>query len=137
MKKVLWLFVLSLCVPVMAQEASQFAGTWEASFQGKTFFTLSLVADGDKLSGLIVHDNFNLDQQGNISEIEPRDAHERVMVAHLNGKTLDIRTHDDDASESGHYQFTLVSENQGELKLVFSEPPPFAIKPWTLKRRKS
>jgi hypothetical protein len=135
MKRLLVLTLL-FCLPAMAQDLKQYAGTWETSFQGKPFFTLNLVANGEKLTGTVVHDNFNLDQQGNISEIEPRDAHERVTIVRPVAKGIDIYVHDDsDPTETGHYHLELTSDHEGKLSLVLLEPGSPAIKPRTLKKK--
>ena len=49
-----WLLLMS--VPVFGQDLKKYVGTWEATFQGKPFFTLKLLNQGDKLSGTVVND---------------------------------------------------------------------------------
>ena len=129
-----WLFLI--CLPAFGQDMKPYAGTWEASFKGKTFLTLTLASEGNKLTGNVIHDNFNVDQDGNLTEIEPRDAHEKVTIVRPAGKGIDLYTHDDtEPSESGHYHLELTNDNEGQLTLVILEPGGPAVKPWTVNRK--
>ena len=51
---------------------------------------MTLVANREKLTGSMVRDNFNVDQAGNLAEIEPRDAHEKITLVRPNGNGMDI-----------------------------------------------
>jgi hypothetical protein len=134
MKRLL-LLTLLFCLPAMAQDLKQYAGTWEATFQGKTFLTLTLIASGDKLTATVVHDNINVDGDGNLTGIEGRNAHEHTTLVRKTDKGLDIFARDDEASESGHYHLDLTSDNEGQLRLLFNDPAAPKIKPWTVKRK--
>ena len=79
--------------------------------------------------------NINLDREGNLTGIEPRNAHQRVVATRLDRNTLDLRTHDDDTNESFHYRLTLNGDNQGRIALIFSDPGAPTIKPWVVKRK--
>jgi len=135
MKRLVALLFL-LCLPVFGQNLKPYAGTWEASFNAKTFFTLTLVPSGSKLTGTVVHDNFNVDQDGNLTEIVPRDAHEKVTIVRPEGKGIDVYVHDDtDPAATGHYHLELTSENEGTLSLVVMGPGTPKIKPWVVTRK--
>ncbi|MGZ4787129.1 MAG: hypothetical protein ACXVZX_01340 [Terriglobales bacterium] len=122
----------------MAQKASQYAGTWEASFQGKTFLTLTPVANGDKLTGSVVHDNINVDGEGNLITVKGQDATEHVTMVRKTDRGLDIFARDDEASDSGHYHLDLTGNDEGKLTLIVNDLSAAPkIKPWTVKRKKS
>lgn len=132
----LFIGLLLLCAPLLAQDLNQYAGTWQASFQGKPFVTLNLMSIGGKLTGTVVHDNFNVDSDGNVTGIVPRDAHEKVTLVRQVGDGVDIYTHDDtEPNEAGHYHLELTNADEGQLKLVVIGPTAPKINAWVVKRK--
>ncbi len=134
MKRLL-ITVLLLALPAFAQDIKKFEGTWQASFEGKPFFTLNLAETSGELTGTVVHDNIKLDDQGNLTGIEPTDAHEKVTLVRAKDNGLDIYVHDDtEPSASGHYRFEVTGQKEGTVKLVFIDPTGTKVKPWTVKK---
>src|SRR5581483_2096453 len=127
--------LLLMAVPIFAQDIKKYEGTWQASFQGKPFFTMNLAETNGKLTGTVVHDNVKLDDQGNLTGVAARDAHEKVTMIRANDNGLDIYVHDDtEPTASGHYRFEVTGQDEGTVKLVFIDPTGTKVKPWTVKK---
>lgn len=134
MKRLL-ITLLLMAVPVFGQDSKKYEGSWQASFQGKPFFTMNLAETNGNLTGTVVHDNVKLDDQGNLTGIEARDAHEKVTKIQADGSGLDIYVHDDrEPTASGHYRFEVTGQDEGTVKLVFIDPTGTKVKPWTVKK---
>lgn len=134
MKRLL-ITLLLLAVPVFAQDIQKYEGTWQASFQGKPFFTLNLAETNGQLTGTVVHNNIKLDNQGNLTGVDARDAHEKVTMIRAKDNGLDIYVHDDtEPNESGHYRFEVTGQNEGTVSLVTIDPTGMKVKPWTVKK---
>jgi len=133
--KRLGILVLLLAMPLFAQDIQKYEGKWQASFQGKPFFTLNLGETNGKLTGTVIHDNIKLDDQGNLTGVDQRDAQEKVTLIRAKDNGLDIYVHDDtEPTATGHYRFEVTGQDAGTVKLVFIDPTGMQVKPWTVKK---
>lgn len=119
-----------------AQEASQFAGAWQAKVKDSVVCTIGLKADdGGKLSGWMFACNVEADSDGNLIEAEPPDDTVKnptplVNVRFENG-ILMFAVKDDGGDEAIGFEMKLAGRGIADLRIVDS---PVPIKPIRLTR---
>jgi LssY C-terminus len=111
----------------------EFAGTWEAQFQGKAFLTIKLANQDGKLTGTVSHTNVQLDQSGELTRAEPALGEDPVVDAKLDGNTLLLTSKDQQSQDTAQFQITLTGADQAEVQQLgkISGTTP---KPWKLER---
>lgn len=117
-------------------DLEQFAGTWEAKYQGTTFFVLRLKLTNGSLGGTCVHSarlalvNGELIPDGNESSTD------KILETSASGKKLRIKIGDGTSADVIPLEFTLTATGQGEAKVIgeSSSGAPPQKKPWHFQR---
>src|SRR5271157_5598594 len=121
--------------PVHKSPLADYAGTWTGTFEGKTWLTVKLTLQGDRLSGSIQRmRNLQFNDQGEIKSIGEEQFSEVVEDAQVNPDGLLLTLKDPDAKETDHYTMKLTGESKAEIKMSAMKMPPGMpkIKPWKL-----
>jgi hypothetical protein len=137
-----FVFAITLTVGLFAQDfttatslnAKDFLGTWQGSFHGKVFITLSLLGDPHKLSGSVSGADVELNDTGELTKAEANEGTNLITSAKVNGKRLHIVAKSSDGSENSiDAEIVLVGPNEAELRMIV---PPDVPRPkaWPLKR---
>ena len=118
-----------------ASRDQQFVGTWHAEFKGKTFLTIKLEKQQDKLTGTVSHFDVKLDDTGELTSAEERDGSDPIIEAKLTNGILRITLKEEDSQETIQCEMKLTGTDQAELRMLV---PPDVPKPksWKLLRAK-
>lgn len=124
-----------------------YAGRWQASFQGKPFFTIVLTQSGDALTGSIKHArDIHVNNKGEVDKVAADVSEEKVLQAKLVGDRLRIVGKDGDSQEENVYELQLVpmvvpkfnktEYKNGLLRMVRTDVPSNipTIQPWKVTR---
>lgn len=113
----------------------QFVGTWHAEFKGKTFLTIKLEKQQDKLTGTASHFDVKLDDTGELTSAEEGDGSSTIIEAKLTNGILRITLKDEDSQDTMQCEVKLTGTDQAELRMLV---PPDVPKPksWKLLRVK-
>ncbi len=121
--------------PVRKSPLADYAGTWTGSFEGKTWMTVKLAQQGDRLSGSIQrpHD-LQFNDQGELKSVGDNQSTAAVEDAQVNPDGLLLTVKDPDTSEVNRYTMKLTSETTAEIKMSAMKMPPGMpkVKPWKL-----
>jgi hypothetical protein len=120
-----------------------YAGRWQASFQGKPFFTVILTQSGKGLTGTINHTrDIHVNNKGVVDKVASDMAQEQVVDTKLVGNHLRIVGKDDETQEENVYDLQLVPTvipnsdktefKNGLLRMVRTDMPSDipTIQPW-------
>jgi len=121
--------------PVHKSPLTDYAGTWNGSFEGKTWLTVKLALQGDRLSGLIQHPrNLQFNDQGELKSISDEQSTEVIQDAQVNPDGLLLTTKDPDTQETNRFTMKLTGETTAEIKMSAMKMPPGMpkIRPWKL-----
>lgn len=121
-----------------ATEASgeqQFVGTWQAEFKGKTFLTIKLEKQKEKLTGTASHFDVKLDDAGELTSAEEGEGSNPIVEAKLTNGILRITLKDEDSQDTMQCEMKLTGTDQAELRMLV---PPDVPKPkgWKVRRTK-
>src|SRR5271157_836700 len=121
--------------PVKKNPLAAYAGTWTGSFEGKTWLTVKLALQAERLSGSIQrasHLQFN--DQGEIKSVSDEQSTEVLQDAQVNPDGLLLTAKEPDTQETNHFTMKLTGESTAELKMSAMKMPPGMpkIKPWKL-----
>lgn len=113
----------------------QFVGTWHAEFKGKTFLTIKLEKQQDKLTGTVSHFDIKLGDAGELTSAEERDGSSPIIEAKVTNGILRITLEDEDSQDTIQCEMKLTGTDQAELRMLV---PPDVPKPkwWKLLRAK-
>jgi len=114
----------------------QFVGTWHAEFKGKTFLTIKLEKQQDKLTGTTSHFDVKLDDTGELASAEEVDGQAiPISEAKLTNGMLRITLKEEDSQDTIQCEMKLTGTDQAELRMLV---PPDVPKPkwWKLLRAK-
>ena len=122
----------SLAQTPPAPQLSSFAGTFKAEFRKQTWLVLTLIADGDKLSGTLTHSaQLSADDEGDITSVSDDMSSESIVNTELHSDSLRITARDEDGNED-HYALTLTGADTAELRSLVGDedsgPKPFKLK---------
>lgn len=113
----------------------QFVGTWHAEFKGKTFLTIKLEKQQDKLTGTVSHFDVKLGDTGELTSAEEREGSSPIIEAKLTNGILRLTLQDEDSQDTIQCEMKLTGTEQAELRMLV---PPDVPKPksWKLLRAK-
>jgi bla regulator protein blaR1 len=117
-------------------DLQQFAGTWEAKYQGTTFFTLHLKLTNASLGGTCVHNDRLAWVDGELIPTGSEFSTEKILEASSSGKKLLMKIGNENSTDGFPLEFTLTAPGQAEAKIIApsdSGTPP-QKKPWHLQR---
>lgn len=129
-------FFLSIAIAALSitptrAQCANFAGVWEAKFNGTIFLTIRLTA-GEKISGSISIGSIGVDYEGNLlaAEAAPPEIESPILHALFEGQTLKFEIDDD--GEIANLEITLTEDGKAVMKF-----PDLAqkIKPIVLERK--
>jgi len=123
--------------PVRKSPFAGYAGTWTGSFEGKTWLTVKLILQGERLSGFIQRPrSLQFNDQGELKSISDEQSNEAVQDAVVNPDGLLLTTKDPETQETNRFTMKLTGEAMAEIKMIAMKMPPGMpkIKPWKITR---
>jgi len=135
--------LLGSCALVFAQDfqpatntnAKQFVGTWQASFKGSPFLTVTFSVADDKVSGSFSHADMEVNQAGELTKAEAKDGEDPIINAQVKGNVLRFTTKSTDGSEDSlQAELKLIGPDKGEIHMIGLPPDVPAPKPWEVSR---
>jgi hypothetical protein len=122
------------------EELQKFVGTWEAQYQGTTFFTLKLSMKDGALSGTCTHVDRLGWVDGELIPTSDVNTTGTVLEARASGQKLSLKIRiNPDSSDAFPLELTLTSKNEGDGKVIgeSSDGSPEQIKLWHFRRAAS
>jgi len=117
--------------PATASNAKPFVGTWQASFKGSPFLTVTFSVADDKVSGSFSHADIEVNQSGELTKAEAKDGEDPIVNAQVKGNVLRFTTKSADGSEDSlQAELKLVGPAKGEIRLIGIPADVPAPKPW-------
>ena len=121
--------------PATSSNAKKFVGTWQASFHGNPFLTVTFNVAGNKVSGSMSHADMEVNQAGELTKAEARDGEDPIVNAQVKGNVLRFTTKSTDGSEdSVQAELKLIGPDKGEVRMVGLPPDVPSFKPWAVRR---
>jgi len=116
---------------------ADYAGEWTATFEGKIWMRLTLVSEGEKLAGSLVHArDIRLNDNGDLKSASEEQSTAIITDAVVNPDGLMITVKDSETQETDRYMMRLVQpqKDAADLKLIGQVMPPGMPKPkpWRL-----
>ncbi len=125
MRRMFGIAVLLLLAGVslaQSRKPSDYAGTWQSSFQGKPFMTIKLVEKDGKLTGTVSNGNMEADPNGDLTKAEAEPGESEVVDSRLLALgDLELKTRDPDSDELTTIIFKLADEKTGFIRFVVPE----------------
>jgi beta-lactamase regulating signal transducer with metallopeptidase domain len=123
---------------------ARFAGTWEAKYQGTTFFTVHLTLANGSLGGTcVVGERWAILEDGEFVPDGSELSTHKILEATASGKKLLVKIagnkigDDENSPEFVPLELTLTGRDQAEGRVVAgpnSDAPPPQTKPWNFQR---
>jgi hypothetical protein len=136
MNPVIGAIVLLACLPALGQAAAdKFVGTWDAAIDGEPFVTLILQKKGDDIGGTIVQNDFDLSEDGEITNIQPTHKKSRILSAELSGKRLKITSQNTKQGDKVRYILDPPEDGETKIFLLVGGYDAPKIAPLTLKKQ--
>jgi hypothetical protein len=126
--------------PVKKNPLAAYAGTWTGSFEGKTWLTVKLAPQAERLTGSIQHaSKLQFNDLGEIKSASDEQSIEAVQDAQVNPDGLLLTTKDPGTQETNRYTMRLTGETTAEIKMSAMRMPPGMpkIRPWKLSKVES
>lgn len=121
--------------PATSSNAKQFVGTWQASFNGSPFLTVTFAVADNKVTGSASHANIEVNQAGELTKAEAKDGEDPITDAQVKGNVLRFTTKSTDGSgDSLQAELRLIGPRQGGIRLIGLPPDVPAPKPWEVSR---
>lgn len=141
-RRLILLFTVTVAVCTLAALApaintnslSAYAGTWEAQFQGKTFFTVTLTEENAKLTGTVSHSRISLDKDGGLIDAQALEGADPIAEAALTGQTLHLTSKDQGSQDTTQYEMELSGSAEAMLRFAGLPADQPAPQPWKLTR---
>ena len=121
--------------PARKSPLADYAGTWTGSFEGKTWLTVKLALQADRLSGSIQHPHdLQFNDQGEVKSTSEDQSTEVVQDAQVNPDGLLLTVKNADTQETNRFTMKLTGETTAEIKMSAMKMPPGMpkVKPWKL-----
>ena len=121
--------------PATSSNAKQFVGTWQASFNGSPFLTVTFTVADNKVTGSASHANIDLNQAGELTKAEAKDGADPIINAQVKGNVLRFTTKSSDGSEDSlQAELRLIEPDKGEVRMIGIPPDVPSPKPWQVTR---
>ena len=121
--------------PATSSNAKQFVGTWQASFNGSPFLTVTLTIADNKVTGSASHADIEVSQAGELTKAEAGDGEDPITDAQVKGNVLRFATKNTDGSEySLQAELRLNGSAKGEIRMIGLPPDVPSPKPWEVNR---
>lgn len=116
-----FLLLLASLSTAQNHKLSDYAGTWQSSFQGKPFMTIKLLEKDGKLTGTVSHGNIEADPNGDVKKAEAEPGESEIVDSRLLALgDLELKTRDSDSDEMT-IVFKLADEKTGSIRFVVPE----------------
>ncbi len=132
--------LIAACIAVpacLAQAAQptlqQFAGTWQAKFDGKVFQTITLELHDGKMTGTASGVHIELGKGGELTAAEATGTSDPIAEARLAGNALLLTVKEKNSEDTIEFEMTLTGPSEGEIRLV-APADAGSPKPWRSER---
>ena len=118
-----------------AHKLADYAGTWQASFQGKPFMTIKLHDEKGQLTGTVSSGDLEVNSDGEITGAKVREGESQILSSRIlaNGG-LQIVSRDADGTDTTTFVITLLDKNSASLRFEIPPDAGVRIKPVPLKK---
>jgi hypothetical protein len=118
-----------------AHKLADYAGTWQASFQGKPFMTIKLHDEKGQLTGTVSSGDLEVNADGQITSAKVREGESPILTSRIlaNG-SLQIVSQDPDGTGTTTFVITLLDKNSASLRFEIPPDAGVRIKPVPLKK---
>ncbi len=129
------MLTVSLAAAQTAHKLADYAGTWQASFQGKPFMTIKLHDEKGQLTGTVSSGDLEVNSEGEITGAKVREGESQILSTQIlaNG-SLQIVSRDADGTDTTTFVITLLDKNSASLRFDIPPDAGVRIKPVPLKR---
>ncbi len=120
-----------------SHDQSQFAGTWETKYKGRTFFTLNLKMVNGVLAGTTVHCKSVGWVDGEIVPDSDDSITDPILETHSSGRKLMVKiSNGPNDPDPISVELTLTGKDQADGRLIVDKSPnaPVQTKPWHFQR---
>lgn len=113
--------LLATAATTLAQSGAGVAGTWTATFDGRTFVRLELKEAAGAVTGTIaLTDALEVDKQGVVNKVgEMPRAGTPILDVVRRGDTMTFSRKDD--GDTDHFEVRFLDKGRAELRLVLTE----------------
>jgi hypothetical protein len=112
---------------LVAQQFSDFEGTWVLKFNGQSILKLTLVTERGRLAGSLTEPSkLAFDSDGGFTTISPEKETLPVQQAALNLGRLQLTIDGD--------RYVMISQNANRASLALEDRGPWPMRPWRLER---
>jgi len=140
---------IALCVGVWAQTSmspalqnaparkslpEEYAGSWIAVFQGRTWLVIRLAQSSDQLAGTLQRaQDVQFNGPGDVESVSGEKWSGSFESVQLDGNGLWLTVKDPATGETDRYLMRLTHDSVAEVQMVASEPPAVpTTKPWKM-----
>ncbi len=132
------LIAACLAVPAILAQAipptlQQFAGTWQARFDGRVFQTITLEMRDGQLTGTASGMHIELSSSGELTQAEATGISDPIAEARLAGNALLLTIREKNSEDTVQFEMTLTGANEAEIRLV-APADAGSPKPWKSER---
>jgi len=121
--------------PATTSNAKQFVGTWQASFNGRPFLTLTFAIADNKFTGTASHVDIEVNPAGELTKAESQPGENPITDAQVKGNVLRFTIKNSDWSEdSPQSELRLNGPDKGEIRMIGIPEDVPAPKPWQVTR---
>ena len=122
------------CLAQAAQPTlQQFAGTWQAKFDGKIFQTITLELHDGQMTGTASGMHIELNKSGELTAAEATGTSDPIAEARLAGNALLLTVKEKNSEDTVQFEMTLTGANEAEIRLV-APADAGSPKPWKSER---
>ena len=127
-------FAVPACLAQAAQPTlQQFAGTWQARFDGKIFQTIKLEMHEGRLTGTASGVHIEVNKTGELTQAEATGTSDPIAETTLTGKALLLTIKEQNSEDTVQFELTLTGTDQAEIRLV-APAEDGSPKPWKSER---
>ncbi len=130
-------FAVAACLAQAVQPTlQQFAGTWQARFDGKVFQTIKLEMHEGQLTGTASGIHIEQSSSGKLTRAESTGVSDPIAEAKLTDKTLLLTIKVKDSEDTVQFEMTLTGTDQAQIRLV-APGEGGSPKPWKSERTRA
>ncbi len=118
-----------------AHKLADYAGTWQATFQGKPFMIIKLHDEKGQLTGTVSKGDLEVNPEGDITKATVKEGESQILSSRIlaNG-SLQITSRAADGEDTTTFVMTLLDKDSASLRFEIPPDAGVRIKPVPLKR---
>jgi len=121
--------------PASQSPADKFVGTWEAVIDDEPFLTFILSKKDDEIVGTIIQDDFDLSDDGEITNVQPTHRKTKIVSTELAGKKLKIMAPKNNQGDKIRYLLDTPEDGETKVYILIGGYDAPQIPPVTVKKK--